>query len=91
MPRSRSRRCNVVRLIPRTLAIPGAFHRWASQILTKRVRSSDDPATAGRLLNFFILEKAIYEIEYELAHRPDWLRVPLTGALGILSQQLEAP
>ncbi|HYW63282.1 MAG TPA: maltose alpha-D-glucosyltransferase [Bradyrhizobium sp.] len=50
-----------------------------------------DPATAGRLLNFFILEKAIYEIEYELAHRPDWLRVPLTGALGILSQQLEAP
>jgi maltose alpha-D-glucosyltransferase/alpha-amylase len=46
---------------------------------------------AGRLLNFFLLEKAIYEIEYELAHRPDWLRVPLTGALRILSQQLEAP
>jgi maltose alpha-D-glucosyltransferase / alpha-amylase len=46
---------------------------------------------AGRLLNFFVLEKAIYEIEYELAHRPDWLRVPLTGALRILSQQLEAP
>ena len=49
-----------------------------------------DPAAAGRLLNFFLLEKAIYEIEYELAHRPDWLRVPLTGALRILSQQLEA-
>jgi maltose alpha-D-glucosyltransferase/alpha-amylase len=50
-----------------------------------------DRAMAGRLLNFFVLEKAIYEIEYELAHRPDWLRVPLTGALRILSQQLEAP
>ena len=49
-----------------------------------------DPAAGGRLLNFFLLEKAIYEIEYELAHRPDWLRVPLTGALRILSQQLEA-
>jgi maltose alpha-D-glucosyltransferase/alpha-amylase len=49
-----------------------------------------DPAAAGRLLNFFLLEKAIYEIEYEFAHRPDWLRVPLTGALRILSQQLEA-
>jgi len=49
-----------------------------------------DPATAGGLLNFFLLEKAIYEIEYELAHRPDWLRVPLTGALRILSQQMEA-
>ncbi|WP_375411570.1 maltose alpha-D-glucosyltransferase [uncultured Bradyrhizobium sp.] len=49
-----------------------------------------DPEAANRLLNFFLLEKAFYEIEYELAHRPDWLRVPLTGALRILSQQLEA-
>jgi maltose alpha-D-glucosyltransferase/alpha-amylase len=49
-----------------------------------------EPADAGRLLNFFLLEKAIYEIEYELAHRPDWLRVPLTGALRILSQPMEA-
>ena len=49
-----------------------------------------DLAAAGRLLNFFLLEKAIYEIEYELAHRPDWLRVPLTGALRILSQPMEA-
>ena len=40
-----------------------------------------------QMLNFFLLEKAIYEIEYELAHRLDWLRVPLTGALRILSQQ----
>ena len=39
------------------------------------------------LLNFFLLEKAFNEIEHELAHRPDWLRVPLTGMLRILSQQ----
>jgi maltose alpha-D-glucosyltransferase / alpha-amylase len=44
-----------------------------------------DPAAAERLLNFFVLEKAFYEIEYELAYRPDWLRVPLTGAIRILS------
>ena len=43
---------------------------------------------AERMLNFFLLEKAFYEIEYELAHRPDWLRVPLTGILRILSSQL---
>ncbi|MHC2332475.1 maltose alpha-D-glucosyltransferase [Bradyrhizobium sp. USDA 4454] len=42
---------------------------------------------ADRLLNFFLLEKAFYEIEYELANRPDWLRVPLTGLLRILAQQ----
>ena len=44
-----------------------------------------DPAAAEQMLNFFLLEKAIYEIEYELAHRPEWLRVPLTGLLRILS------
>jgi maltose alpha-D-glucosyltransferase/alpha-amylase len=41
---------------------------------------------ADRLLDFFLLEKAFYEIEYELAYRPDWLRVPLAGALRILSR-----
>ena len=41
---------------------------------------------ADRVLDFFLLEKAFYEIEYELAHRPDWLRVPLAGTWRILSQ-----
>jgi maltose alpha-D-glucosyltransferase/alpha-amylase len=43
-----------------------------------------------QMLNFFLLEKTLYEIEYELAHRPDWLRVPLTGMIRILSKQNEA-
>ena len=41
---------------------------------------------ADRLLDFFLLEKAFYEIEYELAHRPDWLQVPLAGTRRILSR-----
>ena len=50
-----------------------------------------DPNDAERMLNFFLLEKACYEIEYELSYRPDWLRMPLAGMLRILSQQsLEA-
>jgi maltose alpha-D-glucosyltransferase/alpha-amylase len=40
----------------------------------------------NRLLDFFLLEKAFYEIEYELAHRPDWLHVPLTGTWRIVSR-----
>lgn len=48
-----------------------------------------DPRAAEQLLNFFLLEKAFYEIEYELAYRPDWLRVPLMGILRILSQQAD--
>ena len=48
-----------------------------------------DAGTAEGMLDFFLLEKAFYEIEYELAHRPDWLRVPLAGTLRILSQYPE--
>jgi maltose alpha-D-glucosyltransferase/alpha-amylase len=45
---------------------------------------------ADRLLDFFLLEKAFYEIEYELAHRPDWLRVPLAGTWRMLSRSERA-
>jgi maltose alpha-D-glucosyltransferase/alpha-amylase len=43
-----------------------------------------DSTAADDVLRFFLLEKAFYEIEYELAHRPDWLRVALGGALRVL-------
>jgi maltose alpha-D-glucosyltransferase/alpha-amylase len=49
------------------------------------------PQEADRLLDFFLLEKAFYEIEYELAHRPDWLRVPLAGTLRILTRPEATP
>jgi maltose alpha-D-glucosyltransferase/alpha-amylase len=50
-----------------------------------------DPQAAERMLSFFLIETALCEIEYELAHRPDWLRVPLTGMLQLLSQQPSEP
>jgi len=37
-------------------------------------------------LSFFLLEKAVIEIEYELARRPEGLRVPLTALLRVLSE-----
>jgi trehalose synthase-fused probable maltokinase len=39
---------------------------------------------AERLLRFFLLEKALYEIAYERANRPDWLEIPLRGVLDVL-------
>jgi len=36
------------------------------------------------LLNVYLLEKALYELGYELNNRPDWLRIPLTGILQLL-------
>jgi maltose alpha-D-glucosyltransferase/alpha-amylase len=37
------------------------------------------------LINFFLLEKAIYELGYELNNRPDWVETPLTGILDLLA------
>jgi len=48
-----------------------------------------DSQAADGILDFFLLEKALYEIEYELAHRPDWLRVPLAGVVRILTPRTE--
>ncbi|MDB5416543.1 MAG: treZ [Rubritepida sp.] len=43
-------------------------------------------ADAERLLHFFMLEKALYEVAYELANRPDWLAIPLRGLLALLGR-----
>ena len=40
------------------------------------------PATRDerqRLLDAYLLEKAVYELRYELNNRPDWVRIPLQG------------
>jgi len=46
-----------------------------------------DEAKTRALLDFFLLEKALYEIEYELSNRPDWAQIPLEAALRILEQR----
>ena len=76
----------------RTGAIAPPRHSWppiAKPWPIARLWPADRQA-AERMLDFFLLEKALYEIEYELAHRPDWLRVPLTGILRILDNTNEA-
>ncbi|TAM82473.1 MAG: hypothetical protein EPN47_07350 [Acidobacteria bacterium] len=42
------------------------------------------PTTFHRLLDLFILEKALYEVRYELANRPSWLQIPVEGILSLL-------
>jgi len=39
------------------------------------------------LLDLFLLEKALYELEYELNNRPDWARIPLEGILALMTGQ----
>ncbi|HZP65528.1 MAG TPA: hypothetical protein VFB32_04410 [Rudaea sp.] len=42
------------------------------------------------LLQLFIVEKAAYELCYELANRPDWVDVPLRGLLETLPHDTAA-
>ena len=40
-----------------------------------------------RLLDLFLLEKAFYELGYELANRPQWLDIPLAGIVTLLNSR----
>ena len=48
-----------------------------------------DGSALERRLRLFEVEKALYELHYELGHRPDWVRVPVAGILQLLDE--EAP
>jgi maltose alpha-D-glucosyltransferase/alpha-amylase len=45
-----------------------------------------DPAALKLLLRNYILEKAIYEVGYEMNARPDWLRIPIRGVLHAMNE-----
>ena len=44
-----------------------------------------EPSQRDALLRLFVLEKALYELNYELNNRPEWARIPLFGILELLS------
>jgi maltose alpha-D-glucosyltransferase/alpha-amylase len=41
---------------------------------------------ARRMLGLFELEKALYELRYEINNRPDWVRIPLAGVLALATR-----
>jgi maltose alpha-D-glucosyltransferase / alpha-amylase len=49
-----------------------------SPILGELSRQTD------RLLEFFLFEKALYELRYEANNRPDWVDIPAMGILDLL-------
>jgi len=67
----------------KTLA-QGAFLESYQQTIVGCVSWPNDTTEMLRLLNFFLLDKVLYEIAYEAASRPNWLRIPITGLVEIL-------
>jgi maltokinase len=47
-------------------------------------------APTRQLLSVFELEKAVYELRYELNNRPDWVGIPVAGILRLLEDDLMA-
>ncbi len=70
-----------------------AWRRWASAaFLHEFVRVAEgslapaDPDQALRLLRALVLEKAVYELGYEMDNRPDWVGTPVRGILELLDE-----
>jgi len=70
------------------------WHRWVGAIFLKHYLETAagarflprTPAELQILLRAFLLEKACYEIAYELNNRPKWVGIPLRGALQLLDE-----
>ena len=43
-----------------------------------------DRGTLEQMLALFELEKAVYELRYELDHRPDWVAIPVAAIQRLL-------
>jgi maltose alpha-D-glucosyltransferase/alpha-amylase len=45
------------------------------------IPADDEPL--ARLLDVFLLDKALYELQYEFNNRPAWVKIPLMGVLAL--------
>ncbi|MGB9183633.1 MAG: hypothetical protein WCB67_06170 [Solirubrobacteraceae bacterium] len=73
---------------------PPDFEERARRLFLEQYFSRIDPALLPsgetailNLLSIFELEKAIYELQYELDNRPDWLPIPVAGINRLLESE----
>ena len=59
-------------------------HASSAARISRFVDQYTDPRM--RLLAVFELEKAVYELQYELDNRPDWLPIPVAGITRLLDE-----
>ncbi|HVB34161.1 MAG TPA: putative maltokinase [Patescibacteria group bacterium] len=87
---------------PRFAALSGfadGWRRWASvEFLRGYLEAAEGaaflPTGTGELeffLNLWLLDKAMYELKYELNHRPGWVAIPLEGICDLAEKASPAP
>jgi maltose alpha-D-glucosyltransferase/alpha-amylase len=60
-----------------------AWYRTVRAAFLRGWRSAaEEPAHAEVILDYCLLEKCVYEVNYEADNRPDWLDIPLAGLIG---------
>jgi maltose alpha-D-glucosyltransferase/alpha-amylase len=69
------------------LWVSAAFLREYRKVAGRAAFLPDDTELFSALLDAFILNKAFYELVYELNNRPDWVRIPLQGILALAGRQ----
>jgi maltose alpha-D-glucosyltransferase/alpha-amylase len=63
--------------------VSAEFLRAYRQAMAVKPELLPSPPQAQRLLDAYLLEKALYELLYELDNRPAWLHIPLAGILAL--------
>jgi maltose alpha-D-glucosyltransferase/alpha-amylase len=64
-------------------AVSAMFLNAYRQTIAANPELLPEPAQAQALLNAYLLEKALYELLYELNNRPAWVKIPLSGILAL--------
>ncbi len=59
------------------------FLRAYKSVIAESPRLLPAPEQAQSMLNGYLLEKALYELLYELNNRPAWVRIPLAGIVAL--------
>ena len=94
MLRSFAYAASAVELLRGTPA-PPAWEEFARAVFLDGYLDTVDPelvpfgSALDKLLAVFELEKAVYELRYELGSRPDWVPIPVAGIVRLLEQPVQ--
>jgi maltose alpha-D-glucosyltransferase/alpha-amylase len=70
--------------------VGGAFLNGYMTVMRDSPILPRDPEELARMLDVYLLEKAIYELGYELGNRPAWAAIPMRGLLQLLDGEERA-